>query len=80
MPWEPTGPSFGFGAGPGWLPQPQGFGSLSAASQRRDPTSVLSFFRRAIEVRAALNPRGRAFEWLPEGHGRVAFQRGTDWV
>lgn len=51
IPWERTGPSFGFGAGPGWLPQPANFGALSAAAQEEDPDSMLHLYRAAIGIR-----------------------------
>jgi alpha-glucosidase len=51
IPWESTGPSFGFGAGPGWLPQPASFGALSAAAQEDDPDSMLHLYREAIGIR-----------------------------
>ena len=36
VPWEPTGPSLGFGAGGAWLPQPPEYAALSAAVQDGD--------------------------------------------
>lgn len=48
LPWTSTGPSLGFGAGPGWLPQPTTWGGLSAQAQADDPTSTLSLYRTAL--------------------------------
>lgn len=70
IPWEPTGPSFGFGDGPGWLPQPANFGALSAATQEDDPGSMLALYRAAIAIR-----RQR-----PSDDGTIAITRVGDVV
>jgi alpha-glucosidase len=54
IPWTTDGPSFGFGTGPGWLPQPPVFGELSAAAQAEDPDSTLSLYRQALALRREL--------------------------
>lgn len=54
IPWESDGPSYGFGSGPAWLPQPAEYSELAAAAQESDPRSMLALYRQAIEVRRAL--------------------------
>ncbi len=54
LPWAPDGPSFGFGPGPAWLPQPASFGPLSAAVQDGSPGSTLELYRQALRVRRRL--------------------------
>jgi len=83
LPWAPDGPSLGFGAGPGWLPQPAGWAALSVQSQERDPTSMLSFYRRALRLRRALPDLATgtaALGWLELGDHVVAFTRGCDFA
>jgi alpha-glucosidase len=53
LPWEPTGPSFGFGSDGAWLPQPPGWGALAASVQGDDPTSMLNLYRAALAIRRA---------------------------
>ncbi|WP_369199396.1 glycoside hydrolase family 13 protein [Streptomyces sp. PU-14G] len=67
LPWQPSGPSYGFGpgAGPAWLPQPECFGPLSVASQRGEAGSMLSLYRRALRVRAAVAP-DEQLVWNPQ--------------
>ena len=56
VPWSGTEPPYGFGPGSGqpWLPQPDGWGPVSAEAQAGDPTSTLSFYRRALAARRGL--------------------------
>jgi len=51
LPWTPGGPSYGFGAGGSWLPQPEGWGRWSVESQSGDPGSMLNLYRRALAHR-----------------------------
>jgi len=51
IPWTTTGPSFGFGPGEPWLPQPERFGAVSAEAQQGDPHSMLSLYKAAIAAR-----------------------------
>ncbi|UNT00073.1 glycoside hydrolase family 13 protein [Streptomyces tubbatahanensis] len=64
LPWDPGGPSYGFGPGPepAWLPQPDTFGPLSVASQRADPGSTLHLYRRALRLRREAGP-GESLVW-----------------
>jgi alpha-glucosidase len=54
IPWTPDGPSFGFGSGDAWLPQPSVFGELAASEQDGDPASMLELYRTAMRVRREL--------------------------
>jgi alpha-glucosidase len=76
FPWEPTGPSLGFGAGEGWLPQPASFAELAASVQDGDPSSSLELYRNALRVRRERLAGEAAFELLDAGDGVLAFGRG----
>jgi alpha-glucosidase len=82
IPWQPDGPSLGFGSGPGWLPQPADWSELSAASQAGRPDSMLSLYRQALALRRELPALGAGhssgvagLEWLELGADVVAFSR-----
>ncbi|TDQ45722.1 glycoside hydrolase family 13 protein [Actinorugispora endophytica] len=79
IPWEPEGPSFGFGPGPGWLPQPDDWGSLSVRAQTGDPASSLELYRAALRERRAFSA-DHSFAWEDAFNtGDVlAFRRGGD--
>jgi alpha-glucosidase len=80
LPWTATGPSFGFGPGPAHLPQPELFAELSVERQHADPTSTLSFYRRALAERRRLQT-DEALEWatdLPDDV--VRFSRPGGWT
>jgi len=51
IPWEPDGPSLGFGAGEAWLPQPVQYAGLAASTQENDPDSMLTLYREAVRLR-----------------------------
>ncbi|WP_425837128.1 glycoside hydrolase family 13 protein [Streptomyces fractus] len=53
IPWTRTGPSYGFGEGGSWLPQPDSWGGLSVEAQTGDPDSTLELYRTALAVRRA---------------------------
>ena len=77
LPWTPDGPSFGFGDGPGWLPQPELFGPLSAAQQAGDEHSTLLLHRAALRIRSSQLVQDEAFEWVEAPNGVIAFRRGS---
>ena len=79
IPWERTGPSFGFGAAPGWLPQPDDWGELSVRAQWDDPGSFLTLYRRALRLRRGFRS-DPAFSWdgRCDGGDVLAFRRGAD--
>jgi alpha-glucosidase len=64
VPWTSGGPSYGFGPGPSWLPQPEGFGDLSVEAQTADPASTLHLYRAALRVRRTV-PADSALTWTP---------------
>ncbi|KUP96888.1 glycoside hydrolase family 13 protein [Thermobifida cellulosilytica] len=79
IPWERTGPSFGFGPAPGWLPQPDDWGELSVRAQAEDPGSFLALYRRALRLRRGFRSDPR-FCWDErfDGGDVLAFRRGAD--
>ena len=76
VPWEPTGPSLGFGDGGSWLPQPPEFAALSAALQDGDADSMLTLYRTALELRRELLVFEAGFELVDLGDDVLAFRRG----
>ncbi|WP_030893096.1 alpha-amylase family glycosyl hydrolase [Streptomyces sp. NRRL F-5053] len=79
LPWEESGPSYGFGPGGSWLPQPAGWGALSVAAQTGDPHSTLELYRTALRLRRE-RPElgdGEPLEWLHAPDGVLAFRRGS---
>ncbi len=83
IPWEPTGPSLGFGDAVGWLPQPSEFAGLAAAVQEHDADSTLLLYRRALVLRRERLAHSEAYRpgsaahltWLDLGSDVVAFER-----
>jgi len=78
LPWSGDRAPFGFTAGPArpWLPQPAGWSALTAEKQADDPGSMLSLYRRAIEVRAGFRDEP-GLSWLSDLDGPVLdFVRG----
>ena len=74
LPWEGRTPPFGFSTSAiTWLPQPAEWGSLTAEKQLEDPDSVLSLYRRALELRAGFD--GDDVEWYGAPAGCLAFRR-----
>ncbi|MEU6661406.1 glycoside hydrolase family 13 protein [Streptomyces sp. NPDC046821] len=77
IPWTAGGPSYGFGAGGSWLPQPEGWGALSVEAQTGVPGSTLEMYRSALATRRthpALGA-GDTVEWLQAPAGVLAFRR-----
>ena len=78
LPWTTDGPSFGFGSGAPWLPQPEFFGELSAEAQAANPDSTLSMYRRALALRAEHFTTDEEFAWIENDHAEtLAFRRGS---
>ncbi len=83
IPWEPMGPSLGFGASGAWLPQPAHFAQLAAASQDDDPDSTLWLYRHALAIRrqrrasssVEAGPSDEQVAWIDIGADVVAFER-----
>jgi alpha-glucosidase len=82
IPWEPTGPSFGFGSAAPWLPQPRAWAGLARSRQAGDPSSTLELYRRALDLRRRLlrGASDRSVEWLDAGPEVLAFRRDTGLV
>jgi alpha-glucosidase len=76
LPWEPTGPSLGFGSSAGWLPQPASFVGLAASTQADDPESVLTMYRTAIRLRREHLVVEDGFELLSHDDDVLSFRRG----
>jgi len=72
IPWEGSGPGFGFTTGTPWLPIPSGWEDRSVAAQAGDPGSALELYRRALELR----PRDEPFAWRESPENTLAFARG----
>ena len=78
IPWDRSGPSFGFGDGKPWLPQPARYGELSAEAQTGVPGSTLEMYREAIRLRRELLTADESLEWVDSGDKHVlAFRRGS---
>jgi alpha-glucosidase len=80
LPWEPEGPSLGFGDDGSWLPQPDGWAELAASTQAEDPASMLSLYRDAIALRRRWGKGDESIELLDLGADVVAYRRGTGLV
>jgi len=78
IPWSEAGESFGFGSNGSWLPQPEGWGALSATAQEGVPGSTLELYRTALEVRRTHLGDDESLEWVESGPTAIAFRRGAD--
>ncbi len=76
IPWEKDGPSFGFGTGDPWIPQPARFGSMSVAVQTQDTSSSLSLYRTAIALRRQHLAMVSDFQLIDMGSDVLAYERG----
>lgn len=78
LPWHEDGPSFGFGTGSSWLPQPPGWGGYSVAAQERDPSSTLAMFRAALAIRSERMGGDEQLVWMAApGATTIDFVRGS---
>ncbi|MFF3154416.1 glycoside hydrolase family 13 protein [Streptomyces sp. NPDC057910] len=77
IPWTVEGPSYGFGSGGSWLPQPASWAGLSVEAQTGDADSTLELYRRAIAARRAHPGLGAGddLRWLDAPEGVLAFAR-----
>ncbi len=75
IPWEPTGPSFGFGEAGSWLPQPADYAGFAAGVQEHDPESTLQLYRQAMSIRRERAGAEGAITWLDLGADVVGFER-----
>jgi alpha-glucosidase len=75
IPWETSGPSAGFGSGPPWLPQPEGWGDLSVEAQEGVETSTLELHRAALTLRRRWCTGDEELTWLVSDDDVLAFRR-----
>ncbi|MBL3664943.1 glycoside hydrolase family 13 protein [Streptomyces sp. M2CJ-2] len=85
LPWTTTGPSYGFGPGGAWLPQPPGFGAYAVeaqdGAQAREgvPGSTLELYRAALRLRRKLQ-EGETLTWAEDTPaGVLRFDRNDGW-
>lgn len=80
VPWEGSEPPYGFSTTTAtWLPMPPGWGELTVAAQLEDPDSMLSLYRRALELRRKQPGTAEpALEWYGAPAGCLAFRRLAD--
>jgi alpha-glucosidase len=79
LPWSGDHPPYGFSPDgvETWLPQPEGWASLTTEAESADPGSMLSLYRMALLIRRTHPDLGDgAFEWLPSREDVLAFRRG----
>lgn len=84
LPWNETGVTHGFSVDPratAWLPQPSEWAGLSVQSQENSPTSMLTLYRAALELRRTTPAlTGEEFAWLDTPEGVLGFHRGDDFA
>ncbi|MDW4904799.1 glycoside hydrolase family 13 protein [Streptomyces sp. ADMS] len=79
LPWTTTGPSYGFGAGGAWLPQPARFASYAVEAQDGAEGSTLELYRTALGLRRRLLA-GEGLTWATEdAPGVLDFTRTDGW-
>ncbi|MFF2200904.1 glycoside hydrolase family 13 protein [Streptomyces sp. NPDC058145] len=79
LPWTPDGPSYGFGPGAAWLPQPESFASHAVAAQAGAEGSTLELYRAALRLRRKLL-EGETLTWTPDAPaGVLDFARTETW-
>jgi alpha-glucosidase len=62
LPWTRSGPSYGFGAGGAWLPQPEWFAQYAVEAQDGVEGSTLELYRTALRLRRKLL-QGEELTW-----------------
>ncbi len=82
LPWTIRGPSYGFGVGGSWLPQPRDWGAYAVQAEREDPISMLQLYRQALRLRRELPALGDgALTWLTAHESDVlAFSREPEFA
>ncbi|MFF7970640.1 alpha-amylase family glycosyl hydrolase [Streptomyces sp. NPDC007905] len=79
LPWTTTGPSYGFGPGAAWLPQPASFASYAVEAQAGVEGSTLELYRTALRLRRKLL-EGETLTWTPDAPaGVLDFTRTETW-
>ncbi|HET6633579.1 MAG TPA: glycoside hydrolase family 13 protein [Streptomyces sp.] len=75
LPWTTTGPSLGFGAGPGRLPQPADWPQYSVQAQTGRPDGILELYRTALRLRRE-HGDDHGLTWREAPDPVLAFARG----
>ncbi|MDQ0991971.1 glycoside hydrolase family 13 protein [Streptomyces sp. V3I7] len=79
LPWTTDGPSYGFGAGGAWLPQPESFASYAVEAQAGAAGSTLELYRTALRLRRKLL-EGERLTWAADTPpGVLHFARSQGW-
>ncbi|MEV5143405.1 alpha-amylase family glycosyl hydrolase [Streptomyces sp. NPDC052727] len=78
LPWTTTGPSYGFGPGPGWLPQPAAFAAYAVEAQAGTEGSTLELYRSALRLRRKLL-QGETLTWTDAPADVLDFSRAEAW-
>lgn len=78
LPWTRGGSSFGFGSGSAHLPQPAGYGELSAEAQDGVAGSTLELYRAALALRHELQS-DETLVWVEAPDDVVHFVRPGGW-
>ncbi|MFI9808162.1 glycoside hydrolase family 13 protein [Streptomyces sp. NPDC052301] len=79
LPWTASGPSYGFGPGAAWLPQPPTFASYAVEALTGAEGSTLELYRTALRLRRKLL-EGEALTWTPDAPaGVLDFARSDVW-
>ncbi|WP_030319988.1 glycoside hydrolase family 13 protein [Streptomyces sp. NRRL B-3229] len=79
LPWTTTGPSYGFGAGGAWLPQPEWFAEYAVEAQNGTEGSTLELYRTALRLRRKLL-QGEDLTWADTAPaGVLDFVRHEGW-
>ncbi|MGW2644206.1 glycoside hydrolase family 13 protein [Streptomyces sp. NPDC001393] len=79
LPWTTDGPSYGFGPGGAWLPQPSSFASYAVEAQTDVEGSTLELYRTALRLRRKLL-EGETLTWTPDAPaGVLDFRRTEAW-
>ena len=76
IPWGTSGPSYGFGSGEPWLPQPEEWAKLSVEAQQGAPGSTYELYRAALRLRREEPSLGGGeLRWLASPRGTLVFAR-----
>ncbi|TWV44832.1 glycoside hydrolase family 13 protein [Streptomyces misionensis] len=79
LPWTTGGPSYGFGPGGAWLPQPSSFAAYAVEAQSGVAGSTLELYRTALRLRRKLLD-GEELAWTPGSPAHVLdFRRSEGW-
>jgi alpha-glucosidase len=77
IPWTSEGPSFGFGDGPAWLPQPRSFAAVAVSAQTGVEGSTLELYRATLAARRRWMTGDESLTWLESPDAVLAFERGS---